>query len=70
MMTVCRYACAVVVFLVVSLTPRSCSDVSEPAMAADEATSTVVSEKVHTRGDVERLHDQRLDVAEVNEIGS
>lgn len=48
MMTACRYGCAILVFLVVSLTPRSCTDVSEPAVAAEEAKATVVNETVRT----------------------
>ena len=51
MMTACRYACAVLVFIFVSLTPTSCSDVSEPAVAAEEANATVISETVRTGED-------------------
>lgn len=36
-MTLCRYICAVVVLVAVSLTPSSCSDVAEQAMAYEDA---------------------------------
>lgn len=61
MMTACRYACAIVVFLVASLTPTSCSDVSE---RAEVTSATVVSETVRAGDDsIER-------VGEGQEIGS
>lgn len=36
-MTLCRYICAVVVLVAASLTPSSCSDVAEQAMAYEDA---------------------------------
>src|SRR5690606_24715262 len=68
MMTVCRYASAVAIFLVVSLTPRSCADISEPAMAAEEPVKSVVNETVHQPVDEASLEIE--DVAEAIEIGS
>lgn len=68
MMTVCRYASAIAVFLVVSLTPRSCSDLSEEAMAADEPKATVVNETVHA--EAENENDTSSNLGDVYDIGS
>lgn len=35
-MTVCRYACAVVVLAVATLTPSSCSEFDDPVVAAGQ----------------------------------
>lgn len=68
MMTVCRYTCAIIVFLGVSLTPRSCSDVNEQAMAADDPKATVVSES--NRTDAEADDQESSDLGQVYDIGS
>ncbi len=67
MMTVCRYTCAIVVFLAVSLTPRGCSDVSEQTMAADDPNATVVSETIRTDAGEDQ---ESSDAGAVYDIGS
>ena len=70
MMTACRYGCAIIVFLFASLTPTSCSDVSEPAVAADKPPSTVVSETVRTYDDLNVSDSDEAAGVDAKEIGS
>lgn len=46
MMTLSRYMCAVVVLIVASLTPSSCSDIGEQAMAFEQYETVVLDEAV------------------------
>lgn len=75
MMSLSRYVLAVVVLIVTSLTPSSCSDVAEEAMAY-EVTGAAVRVDLTREGRMERVDlgaDLQLDGApesDTDEIGS
>jgi hypothetical protein len=70
MITVGRYACFVVILIVTSLTPSSCTDLAEEAMAyeqaeglaADGLADRVAAERVVLDHDVLHRTVQKMDV--------
>lgn len=71
MMTFCRYASAVVILIVASLTPTSCSDVAEPAIAAEEAEIKFVGDPADLSGlSIESLESAPMGETDSSPFGS
>lgn len=71
MMTASRYICAVVVLVVASLTPSSCSELGEQALAFEESEPMAIEEFVFdgdVRGAAHRA--DRKPASDSNETGS